>query len=333
MNQPFGSNQSPNLGTNPQIPQQNGWAPQPVTPTTPVNPVPVAATVATPVATNAVPINVAQNTAPAYSATSPNVPTSSFGASTIPNITGPTSAPVMQNTSPVMMESASPKSNIWLYAGLAAIVVVGLFFLGNSMGWFGTALGGKAKIASSPSPSLNPTPTVSVPVIVVNRNDVIRKTDMVNLKTALNKYYNAKQSYPTSISVSKTSDIDTPLKVLVPDYISSLPIDPLSPSYYYGYKSVDGKTFELTAVLEDKSDQAGTFVGNFFLYIVTDYSQETPLSSDTSDMSATDSTLTPESDVTDPAFDESFDSESVFGTPSISTITDTSDADASAIVP
>ncbi len=327
MNQPFGSNQVPNLGTNnPQVPQQNGWAPQPVAP---VNPTPVT----TPAGVNSVPINVAQSAAPSYSGTSPNVPTSSFGASSIPNITGPTGAPAMQNNSPVMMESASPKSNIWLYVGLAVIVVAGLFFLGNSMGWFGTALGGKAKIAASPSPSLSPIPTVSVPVIVINRNDAIRKTDMVNLKTALNKYYNAKQSYPTSISISKTSDIDTPLKALVPDYISSLPIDPLSPTYYYGYKSADGKTFELTAVLEDKSDQAGTFVGSYFLYIVTDYSQETPLSSDTSDMSATDSTLTPESDVTDPAFDASFDSESVFGGSSSSTTTDGSSANASSIVP
>lgn len=328
MNQSFGSNPAPNPSSNPQVPQQNGWAPTPVTPASPA-PASIAAT------PNSVPINVASAAAPTLSSSTPAAPASSFGASPIPNITGPTSAPTTQNNGPVMMESAKPKSNIALFIGLAVIVVAGLAFLANSLGWlnFGTLLGAKPKATPSPSP------TITTPVIVVNRNDSIRKTDLVNLKTALTKYYTAKQSYPTSISVSKTSDIDTPLKVLVPDYISSLPIDPLSPSYYYGYKSADGKTFELTAVLEDKSDQAGTSVGSYYLYIVTDYSQETPVSGDTSGVGTTgetsDSILTPASDVTDPAFDASFDSESVFGgsTSSTSSSTSGSSTDASAIVP
>lgn len=319
MNQPFGSNQTQNpVGTSAQTPQSGGWAPQPVVPS---NPVPV----------NSVPINVATTSNPVTPAYSAPAPVSSFGASPMPNLTGPTTAPSVQSSGPVMMESAKPKSNIWLFVVLGLIVVGGIIALGISMGWFGGLLG--AKVETSPSPTASP--VVSTPVIVVNRNDAIRKTDLINLKTALGKYYSAKQSYPTSISISKTSDVDTPLKVLVPDYISSLPVDPLSPTNYYGYKSADGKTFELTAVLEDQSDQAGTFVGNYFLYIVTDYSQETPSTSNPSDSttSTTDSTLTPTSDVTDPAFNASFDSESAFGSSSSSTSTDGSSADASAITP
>jgi hypothetical protein len=142
------------------------------------------------------------------------------------------------------------------------------------MGWlnFGKLFGSKPK----------PTPSVTTPIVVVNKNDATRKTDLINLKTALKKYYNAKQSYPTSITLSKTSDPDSPLKVLVPDFIASLPIDPLSPNNYYGYKSEDGKTFEITAVLEDKSDQAGIVVGTLFLYKVTDSSSDTPSTSNPS---------------------------------------------------
>jgi len=233
MNETFGSNQN---NTNSQAPQPTGWAPQPVTPVTPA-------------------------------ASSP------FEASPIPNITGPASAPPIQDIGPVMMEPAKPKSSMILYIVLITLLIVGLAFLVYKMGWLNKIGGPLAK-------KTTPTPTITTPVIVVNKNDATRKTDLVNLKTALTKYFDAKQSYPISTTFSKTSDPDTSLKVLVPDYISSLPVDPLSPNNWYGYKSIDGKSFTLTAVLEDESDQTGVMEGLVFLYTVTDVSKETPSTSD-----------------------------------------------------
>lgn len=297
MNQPFTNNPVPSTdNVNTQAPQSTGWAPQPITPV-PVAPAPI-----------------------------PTQPVSSpFEASPIPNITGPVSAPPSPDNIPVMMEPAGPKSNTWLFVMLAIIIIGGLIFLANSMGWINISklMGGKV--------TPTPTPTVSVPVIVVNKNDATRKTDLINLKTALNQYYNVKQAYPVSISVSKTSDTDSALKVLVPDYIPSLPIDPLSPTYYYGYKSADGTSFELTAVLEDESDSAGAVVGNYFLYIVTDYSQETPSVSDPSAAALTDTTT---DTTTDPSFDINSSTDATTDATTDTSVTDFSaDASATAVTP
>lgn len=241
MNEPYGSNQAPLLNQN-----------QPIAPTQPVQPSGWAP----------------QPSVPAAPMSSP------FETQPIPNITGPASAPSDQMSGPVMMEPAGPKSSTWLFVILAILAIAGLFFLASWMGWIniGKLLGTK------PSPTATVSPS-STPVVIVNKNDATRKTDLINLKTALMKYFNAKQSYPVSISLSKTSDSDTPLKVLVPDYISSLPLDPLSPNSFYGYKSVDGKSFELTAALEDTTDPSGFNDGDLVLYKVTDISPETPITS------------------------------------------------------
>lgn len=205
--------------------------------------------------------------------TSAPVASSPFEAQPIPNITGPASAPLDEMSGPVMMEPAKPKSSLWLFIILGVLIVIALVFLAAWLGWlnFGNIFGAKSTPVVSVSPTLTPT-------VVVNKNDANRKTDLINLKTALQKYYDAKQSYPISTTTSKTSDSNSPLSVLVPDYIASLPLDPLSPNDYYGYKS-DGKTFELTAVLEDKTDSSGIMAGNFFLYKVTNASPETPSTS------------------------------------------------------
>jgi len=251
MNEPFGSNQT---GQQNQAPQQTNWAPQPVA-TQPTN---------------------AQ-------------PSSPFETMPIPDITGPSTAPAGQDYAPVMMESASPKSSVWLYVVLAIIVVGGLIFMASWMGWlnFGKLFGTSSQTTNQAN---NTVTTPTEPVVVVNKNDATRKTDLANIKTALQKYYNDKQSFPVSITLSKTSDTETPLKVLVPTYLPSLPIDPLSPNSFYGYKS-DGKTFQLSAVLEDKSDSSGQLVGSLFLYIVSNTTSETPVTSNP--VTTTTTTTTP----------------------------------------
>lgn len=222
-----------------------------------------------PAAWTPAPATIAPDVAPVQPESSP------FVTPTIPDLVVPASSPVLED-GPTMMSPAPVASNLWLYIVLSIIVVLGLLFLVFWMGWIKVDSFTNLFVAKDPVVT---TPIEKAPVVVVNKNDATRKTDLINLKTALNQYFLAKQSYPISATISKTSDSDSPLKVLVPDYLTSLPIDPLSPTNYYGYKSVDGKTFQLTAVLEDQSDQSGTTIGSLFLYVVTNDSQETPVAS------------------------------------------------------
>lgn len=173
------------------------------------------------------------------------------------------------------MEPGSHKSSLPLILILALLLIAGGLFLASWMGWinlFGLEkLWGGGKTTTTPATT---EPTTTTPTATTaNINDAKRKEDLINLKTALKKYYTATQSYPVAATTEKTLDAAA-LKVLIPDYITALPVDPLSPTYYYGYKS-DGKTFELTAVLEDKTDPSGITAGTIFLYRITESTDET----------------------------------------------------------
>ncbi len=130
------------------------------------------------------------------------------------------------------------------------------------------------KITSEISPSPIPSSATTSPQVTTNINDQTRKNDLATIKNALKKYYETNSVYPVSQTVTKTSDTESTLtKALTPTFLEKLPNDPLAPTYYYGYKS-DGTTFEITTVLEDKTDPAGTTAGTYFIYKVTDISKE-----------------------------------------------------------
>lgn len=166
---------------------------------------------------------------------------------------------------------------------LVIILIMGILIFISWKGWI--SLGGLEKIwgggqtTPSPtvytSPKLSPAPSAAVsPEITTNVNDQIRKSNLLTLKSALKKYYIDNSLYPESLTISKTSVSDGPLvKALVPSYLDVIPDDPLSPQYWYGYKS-DGQTFELTCVLEDKSDPEGVMSDNYNLYKLTDSTTE-----------------------------------------------------------
>lgn len=79
-------------------------------------------------------------------------------------------------------------------------------------------------------------------------SDTTKKEDLINIQKALEQYYQANQEYPVSENITKTQDSNGPLSVLMPDYLKKLPIDPSGADAYYGYKSEDGKTYELSAI-------------------------------------------------------------------------------------
>ena len=108
-------------------------------------------------------------------------------------------------------------------------------------------------------------PTNIVDPNVFNTPDQIRKKDLAQIQSALNKYYSEKGSFPTASVIEHTDAPSGVLKsVLVPVYLDAIPVDP-DPSHYYGYVS-DGTTYELSAVLDDATDPEGTKLGAITLY-------------------------------------------------------------------
>jgi len=185
-------------------------------------------------------------------------------------------------------QSTPSGSKTWiLWIILLILFILGGLFFASWEGWI--SVGGLEKYwkkTSAPAAT-----TTTPPVNTATQNDNIRKADLGNIKDALKKYYQANQSYPIASTLQKTSDPGNVLAILVPTYIAKLPVDPLSPSYFYGYTS-DGKTFQITARLEDKTDPSGIQSGTLYIYKVTDTSTETPTSTSNSSSSTNPSTST-----------------------------------------
>ncbi|MCL5407508.1 MAG: type II secretion system protein GspG [Patescibacteria group bacterium] len=215
-----------------------------------------------------------------------------------PNITAPEPmgqkpgeqkpAPVSMPAPPVSPNNAplpGPKKPIFSYIVIIFLLIllfVGTLFFARWKGWIFKSSNPVPSPTVSPKispaissvlPTASPTASSSSET-TVNINDQTRKKDLANLKDALKKYYAVKAEYPVSTDQIKTSDQTSILaQALAPTYLQSLPNDPSAPKFYYGYKS-DGQNFELTAVLEDKSDSTGTLTGSYNIYKVTNSSLE-----------------------------------------------------------
>ncbi len=190
-----------------------------------------------------------------------------------------------QNFQPMGVEPPRGGGKTWiLIVILLVLLIAGGLVFASWTGWI--SLGGLEKYWKKSSETTTTTPattttTSSKTKNTTNTNDSTRKADLKNIKDALKKYYQANQSYPVATTSQKTLDPSCVLTILVPNDLAKLPVDPLSPTYYYSYTS-DGKTFELTAVLEDKTDPSGIKVNEtLYIYKVTDSSTETTSSSTT----------------------------------------------------
>lgn len=100
--------------------------------------------------------------------------------------------------------------------------------------------------------------------------DEQRKTDLMQIQQALISYAASNGSmYPMSSELVNLNSPGNLLeKELVPNYLSRLPADPDTVKFY-AYKSSDGKTFALTAVLENVSDSSAQVQGDKAIYTVT----------------------------------------------------------------
>ena len=115
--------------------------------------------------------------------------------------------------------------------------------------------------------SATPTPTPSSTSTPQNR-DMQRKADLKKIQDALLQYKVQNGKYPsTAAAIEKTKDATSNLKTaLVPKYLTTLPVDPESDKYYYGYKSDDGTRCEIWSILEDSSDIDGEDYQGFWIY-------------------------------------------------------------------
>jgi len=108
----------------------------------------------------------------------------------------------------------------------------------------------------------------------------VKKTRDAQRKSILSSFYadlvlyfdEHNDTYPISgANMEKLNDRNSTIyKALVPKYtIDSLMKDPKDPDSYFGYKSLDGKDFELTAVLENSEDKACLKMKNPCIYKFT----------------------------------------------------------------
>ncbi len=101
--------------------------------------------------------------------------------------------------------------------------------------------------------------------------DAVRKADLKIIQEALARYLLAEGQYPLAEQRDRTNNEGNRLEIELLDkgHLLELSVDPLDPQYYYGYLSVDGSTYELTAILENTEDEEGILVNDFYLYQLT----------------------------------------------------------------
>lgn len=112
---------------------------------------------------------------------------------------------------------------------------------------------------------------------LIETRDMERKIDLINLLLALQNYKKDKNSYPSTNGVTeKTEDKNSIIYSLILNYIKKIPIDHQSPDFYYGYNS-DGKSFTITARLENGKDPDCFTTGKICLYKLTENNTEEEL--------------------------------------------------------
>lgn len=105
----------------------------------------------------------------------------------------------------------------------------------------------------------------SLEVVQKKDRDAKRMSDLQRIKTMLVFYQNRYGVYPITKGMEKTNDKNGAIQKF-----GGIPIDPLNPNYYYGYKS-DGKSFELSARLENlENTQCKKISPDVCLYILRD---------------------------------------------------------------
>lgn len=164
-----------------------------------------------------------------------------------------------ENISSKIFSQASPKGKtsskfIFLVIIIAVILGIGYLLLRDIL-----------FKPSEETATATATPAASA---VVATEDDLRKADLLTIQDALINYYSASSKYPISAEfVNLTEPQNVLEKEIVPVYLVKLPQDP-NQAKFYAYKS-DGKTFTLTAVLDNPNDSMAVQEGSLTLLKVT----------------------------------------------------------------
>lgn len=190
----------------------------------------------------------------------------------------------------------------------ATLLIILLLILGGG-GYYAYNYMFGGSPSSQESEAVNTTETTESNL--AQTNDEIRKEDLATIQIALQNYFSATGNYPISNGRESLSTSDNILeKELVgAGYIDALPYDPES-TKYYAYKSDDGTSFSLTALLDDATDADAVISGGLALYEITQDSVVT-----TSPNSYTNTSDTGVADEVETTYGNSTDSETVTDLP------------------
>lgn len=201
-----------------------------------------------------------------------------------------TPLPPLQNTQPPA--AVKPKGKSGLAWAIAVVIVLGgaaYFLLGTSQGKGLIGLAPKNDLdglyltddntadiglpTSSPADSsgAGSSPSSAQGAIPAER-DSQRKQDLAGIKMYIDQYSTKNGKYPIAPLIEKIDNTgSTVYAALIPNITTALPNDPwaVSYGYWYGYKSADGSSYDLTARLEDTTDPSGKQEDIYYIYRIT----------------------------------------------------------------
>lgn len=209
----------------------------------------------------------------------------------------PTPLPPLQSTPPRV--AAKPKGKSGLVWAITIVIVLGgaaYFLLGTSRGKGLIGLDVKDDIGlptSSPTNSSGADSSISPGQgAIPAERDSQRKQDLAGIKMYIDQYFAKNGRYPIAPVIEKINNSDsTVYTALIPNITPVLPNDPwaINYGYWYGYKSVDGSSYDLTARLEDTTDPSGKQEDLYYIYRIT----STGLTPTTTDTTSPTTTIAP----------------------------------------
>src|SRR3989338_6644730 len=180
------------------------------------------------------------------------------------------------------LPAAKTKGKNGLIGAIVVVIVMagaGYFFLGTSQGRSIIGLAPKDNVNLLTTPlttdSNTGTPTFSDTVtntLMTAERDSQRKQDLASIKMYIDQYYTKKNKYRVDPIIEKIGDTSSIIyQALIPNITSAIPDDPWANDYgyWYGYKSVDGSSYDLTARLEDATDPSGKQEDLYYIYRIT----------------------------------------------------------------
>ncbi|MEA1936524.1 MAG: hypothetical protein U9N04_00200 [Patescibacteria group bacterium] len=104
----------------------------------------------------------------------------------------------------------------------------------------------------------------------IKNRDKQRVLDLYSISKMLKRHKEENGIYPVSYTSTKLNENNqVTRKIKSANENADIPVDPNDPSYYYSYKSVNGKSFEIAARLENMEDKDCEIVNNMCIYKIS----------------------------------------------------------------